>query len=275
MKNIINKAFIDRLLKTRSNHSHKGDYGHTLLVCGSEGMAGAAVLATGGALRSGCGFVSVATTDKACSALLARHPSAMSLNSEVYATMLAKGNFEKYTTIGIGCGIGNDYQTFYKLRQLLNNYQKPIVIDADAINIIALNTDLQKLIPYNSVITPHAAELSRLLGKWLNIEDRDTKVKVFAQKYSIIMVIKGYNTMICNGLGKCYYNTTGNAFLSKAGAGDVLTGLITGLIARGYQPFEAAAIGVYFHGLAGENAEKALGGESYNAADLEKFIRIE
>jgi NAD(P)H-hydrate epimerase len=274
MENSIDKNFIEKLLLQRNKFAHKGDFGRTLLICGSELMVGAAFLATGGALRSGCGYVHTLLPQKYVAALAARFPSALAVCEEKNYFSQIPEDLERFSSIGIGCGLGKHKDTVFALENLLKNYNKPMVIDADALNIISQNTDLLDYIPENSILTPHLKELERLIGTWQDDEEKLNLTSNFAEKYSVIVLVKGYNTMICLPNKKRFFNTTGNAFLAKAGSGDVLTGLIAGMLARGYKPFEAAAIGAYYHGLAGEMAEQAISGESYNSADLIDFIRI-
>ncbi|MDR0831258.1 MAG: NAD(P)H-hydrate dehydratase, partial [Prevotellaceae bacterium] len=192
----IDQNLINSLLKPRATNSHKGTYGHTLLVCGSKGMAGAAVLATEAALRSGCGLVTVHIAENERFILQTKCPSAMiSCDSGECFSELPQ-NIDRFSSIGIGCGLGTKQQTQKAFLELLKNFQKPMVIDADGLNILSQNIDYQQFIPQNSILTPHIGELRRLVGDWQNEAEMVQKVEFFVQKYGIIMLVKGAGTKI-------------------------------------------------------------------------------
>lgn len=269
----IDECFIENnRVAPRAKFSHKGNYGKTLLICGSKGMAGAAILASGGALRSGCGYVCTAMPQQYISALLARYPSALTIENDFFCQL--PPNLDQYSSIAVGCGMGQHPLTVDTFGRLLQVYQRPMVLDADAINILARTPDLIPLIPQNSVLTPHVGELQRLIGSWQHSEELIDKATNFARKYNLVLMVKGAYTMICLPNGEIWFNSTGNAFMAKAGAGDVLTGLIAGLIARGYDPHIATAMGVFHHGLAGQRATEVISGESFCANDLIDFILL-
>ena len=270
----ITEEFVKPLLKTRVSNSHKGDYGHALLICGSKGMVGAAVLACGGALKSGCGLVTVHLPNNERAAIYANFPSAMVDGDETKVFCQVPYNLSRFSAIGIGCGLGQDKKTFSAFSYLLRKVQIPLVIDADALNILSINVDLQNFIPKNSILTPHIGEFRRLVGEWQNDDEKIEKAINFAFEKQIFLLLKGANTMIFSPEKEVFVNTTGNAGMAKAGSGDVLTGLITGLYARGYSPKEAAILGAFFHGKAGDKATQIFGFESYNSRDLIDFIRI-
>ncbi|MDR2685121.1 MAG: NAD(P)H-hydrate dehydratase [Prevotellaceae bacterium] len=271
---IINKNFIQPLLLERKKDAYKNSFGHTLLVCGSKGMAGAAVLATQAALRSGCGLVTTHIVDNERFILQTKCPSAMvSCDKGEYFSEIPQ-NLEKFSSIGIGCGLGQNPQTQKTFLELLKKIKKPMVIDADGLNILSQNINFQKFIPKNSILTPHLGELQRLVGNWQNEKAMRQKVELFVQKYSVIMVVKGARTQIFTPENEAFINTTGNAGMAKGGSGDVLTGLLSGLLARGYEPKISAIIGVFFHGLAGDRAAEIFGQESMNSSDLLNFIKI-
>ncbi|MDR2383863.1 MAG: NAD(P)H-hydrate dehydratase [Prevotellaceae bacterium] len=268
----IDKTFVDKLKKKRLKFGHKNAYGHALLICGSRNMIGAAILATGAALRSGCGLVSVHIPYDERVALQTRYPSAiLSFDKSGYFSELPD-DLSKYNAIGTGCGLGTRPETAKALESLLKSAKTPLVIDADALNIIAMNKDLLKYIPQNSVLTPHLGELKRLTGEWNNEENKSKKTMTLATETKSIVVVKGAHTAVYLPDGTVYFNSTGNPGMAKGGSGDVLTGLITGLLARGYTSFEAAVIGVYSHGLAGDKAQKKYGQESMNSNDIELEI---
>ena len=270
----ITEEFIKTLLKQRVNNSHKGDYGHAFLVCGSKGMAGAAVLACGAALKSGCGLVTVHLPDNERFAIYSTFPSAMIDGDENDFFSHLPKDLSKYNAIGIGCGLGQNLQTVSVFENLLKQAKIPLVIDADALNILSQNTDLQKFIPKNSVLTPHIGEFRRLVGEWQNDDEKIEKAINFAFEKQCYLLLKGANSMIFLPEKEIFINTTGNAGMAKAGSGDVLTGLITGLCARGYSPKEATILGTFFHGKAGNKATQHFGFESYNSRDLIDFIKI-
>lgn len=246
-------------------------FGHALLICGSEGMVGAAVLATGGALRSGCGLVTVHLPREERIAVQANYPAALvSCDPGAWFTQLPV-QIERYTAIGIGPGLGRHTESVEGLRAVLQ-CGKPLILDADALNLLAEHPDLLAQVPAGSILTPHLGELSRLIGDWTSDQQRNEKVQELARRLTSIVVVKGAHTMICTPEGTCYFNSTGNAGMAKGGSGDVLTGLITGLRARGYNALEAAILGVYLHGVAGDKAADYYSQEGMNAGDLADFI---
>lgn len=270
--NYITEDFVEAMIRPRSKFSYKNNYGHALLICGSYGMCGAAILSASGALRSGCGLVTVHVPERDSNALYASVPSALlSLDKNVCFASLPK-NVNNYTSVGVGCGIGTEDVTADALWRLVYSFRKPIVFDADAIKIAGNREDIMSLIPEQSVFTPHLGELRYLIGDWSDEQDKISKAKEFAKKHKSVLVVKGSNTMVCLADGTCYFNSTGTPGMAKAGSGDVLTGLITGLIARGYSSAEAAVLGVYFHGKAGEKAAEYYGIEGMNSGDLADFI---
>lgn len=264
----ITDALIRNIFQKRDKFGHKGTYGHALLICGSKGMAGAAILATGAALRSGCGLVTTHIPESERFSLQANYPSALSsLDSKTCFSELPS-NLSQYTAIGIGCGLGKDAYTVEAFKQLLGLVDKPMVIDADALNILADNYRLRQFIPQNSILTPHPGELKRLVGEWSDEEEKIALVRRLASNLKSIVVVKGAHTMICLPNGTCYFNSTGNSGMAKGGSGDVLTGYITGLLARGYNSVHAAILGVYIHGLAGDRVACLYGMEAMNSKDL-------
>lgn len=268
----VTEEFIAGLIRPRAKFAHKNSYGHALLVCGSHGMCGAAILAASGALRSGCGLVTAHIPEREAAAMYASSPSAiLSLDKHAYFSTLPL-EINKYASIGVGCGIGTEDVTGDAIWRMLYAYRKPIVFDADALKIVAERKDIQSLIPAGSVFTPHLGELKCLVGEWSGEEDKLRRVREFASRYDSTVVVKGAHTMICTPDGRCYFNSTGTPGMAKGGSGDVLTGYITGLIARGYSPEEAAVVGVYMHGKAGEKAADYYGEEGMNSSDLADFI---
>ncbi len=260
------------IVKPRAKFSHKGTYGHTLLVCGSRGMAGAAILATGGALRSGCGLVSVHIPQDERFALHASFPSAIiSLDpGECFSSL--PDDLSKYSSVGVGPGLGRGSATAQALSALLQSCDKPMVIDADALNLIAENPEMARHIPQGSLLTPHPGELRRLVGEWSDERHKMELASQYAANYNVYMIVKGAHTMICTPKRKFYFNSTGTPAMAKGGSGDVLTGLLSGLLARGYSPEESAILGVYIHGSAAEYAADYFGAEAVMSSELIEFI---
>ncbi|MDR1594585.1 MAG: NAD(P)H-hydrate dehydratase [Prevotellaceae bacterium] len=264
----IDVSLIECLKKRRSKFGYKNIYGHALLICGSKNMIGAAILATGAALRSGCGLVSAHIPYDERVALQTRFPSAiLSFDKSGYFSEMPS-EISKYNAIGTGCGLGTHPETMKAFETLLKSVKIPMVIDADALNILSMNKELLKHIPVNSILTPHLGELKRLIGEWNSEEDKSRKITNLSSETKSIIVVKGAHTAIYLPDGTVYFNSTGNPGMAKGGSGDVLTGLITGLLARGYNSFEASVLGVYFHGLAGDKACEKYGCESMNSLDL-------
>lgn len=259
------------LIKPRIKFAHKGTYGHALLICGSEGMAGAAVLATGAALRSGCGLVTTHIPKSEREAIHITNPSAIVScdNGQVFSEM--PQDIDKYDVIGVGPGIGTAPETKEALGRLLRA-GRPMVIDADAINLIAADRELLAQISDNSVLTPHVGELRRLLGEWGSDNERNKKVAMLARQTHSVVVVKGAHTMICTPAGEFFFNSTGNSGMAKGGSGDVLTGYLAGLMSRGYAATDAALLAVYVHGSAGDKAAEYFGVEGMNSQDIIDFL---
>ena len=270
----ITPQLIDSLKIKRDENGNKYNFGHALLICGKSSMMGAAVLAARGALRSGCGLITTHIPESERFIMQIACPSAMlSIDNENF---FSEKNLQlsKFDSIGIGCALGIDKKTMDALKNLMQTFAKPMIIDADALNLLAQNIELQQFIPANSILTPHDGELCRLVGKWRNDEQKSEKIVKFLRKFNINIIAKGSKTKIFTPQGKVYINTTGNAGMAKAGSGDVLTGIVTGLFARGYTPIDAAILGVYFHGLAGDSAAKLFGQESMTSEDIANLIKI-
>ena len=274
----VDATYINSLLLGRIPESYKGNYGHALLVCGSKGMMGAAVLSARGALKSGCGLVTLHIPVPYETVLYQTVPQAMlSLDSGEHFSCVPD-RLEKYTAVGIGCGVGRADDSIAALRDLLKRAGKlscKMILDVDAINMVAMDRQCLEVVPAGTVFTPHEGEFERLVGKWDSSEHKIEKLRNFAGIHSVVVVLKGHNTRVCDSEGNIFINHTGNAGMAKGGSGDVLTGLITGLLARGYAPVDAAVIGVYFHGKAGDIAAKCLGMESMNSGDIADNIVIE
>ena len=263
--------YVSELVLPRSRFAHKGTYGHALLVCGSHGMMGAAVLATGAALRSGCGLVTAHVPAEERFVLHTSCPSALVSGDPMSVFSRLPDDMTKYAAVGIGSGVGKHDLSVRAFEALLS-CGMPMVIDADALNMLAARPELAGSMPPGCVLTPHLGELRRLVGTWNDDQDRIEKVRTFAARYGCCMVVKGAHTMVCSPDGQLYFNATGNPGMAKGGSGDVLTGYIAGLLARGYEPLSAALLGVYVHGAAGDKAAAYYGQEGMNAADLIDFL---
>ena len=269
-----------RILRPRREDAHKGDLGHALLVCGSYGMAGAAVLATMGALRSGCGLVTVHLPESERMAIHVTSPSAM-VDSDPGAYFSAlPSNLDKYTAVGCGCGLGRHPETEAALQALLGAWHRPMVLDADALNIIAVRPELFESVPDGSILTPHLGELRRLTGEWTSSADMMEKAFRLACRTRSCVVVKGPHSAVIGPDGRVSCNSTGNPGMATGGSGDVLTGLLTGLLASGYPAFDAARLGVWLHGRAGDIAALHYGQNGMNSRDIagclgEVFLSLE
>ena len=251
----------------REKFSNKGQFGHCLIVGGSYGKIGAVTLASKAALSSGAGLVTAFIPKCGYQILQTSIPEAMVItDSDEEKITNIKFDIEP-TVIGFGVGAGTDDKTTAAFEIFLKTNKTPLVIDADGINILANKKTLLKRLPEQTILTPHPKELERLVGKWKDDFDKLEKVKVLSKKYKLIVVIKGANTITVFE-DKGYVNTTGNPGLATAGTGDVLTGIITGLIGQGYKPLVATLFGIYLHGKAADIAVEYLGYQSLIASHV-------
>ena len=263
----IDTQFVQGLLRKRDDTGHKGSFGHALMVCGSYGMAGAAMLAAEACLRSGIGKLTLHTPE--CNRVILQMgvPEAI-LHLDKNERFIEKATLNnEYAAIGIGPGIGTKKETGEALMDYLRHAQQPIVVDADGLNLLAQNTEWQKEIPAGTILTPHPGEALRLIGS-----ARPEDVSAYATSHKINVVLKGYQTYICIPTGKNMRLSFRNSGLSTAGSGDVLTGLITGLLAQGYEPINAALLGVWLHGTAGVYARETMDAHTMLARDIIRFL---
>lgn len=268
---LIGKFEVLPMYKPRDKFSHKGTYGHSLIIGGSHGKMGSVVLATKAVMSSGAGLVTAFIPKCGNLVLQTAFPEAMVVTDKDDSIVSdISVNYEP-TAIGIGIGLGTHEKTKLAIESFLNNNNSPLVIDADAINILSENKKLLKLLKPNTVLTPHPKELERLVGKWKDDFDKLKKVKAFSKKYKSIVVIKGAHTIIVQN-EKLYVNSTGNPGLATAGSGDVLTGIITGLISQGYEPILASIFGVYLHGRAADIAVEGFGYQSLLASHIIGYL---
>ena len=269
-RTLIDSGYLRARFPSRRNDSHKGDYGHLLIVAGCRRMPGAALLATGAALQSGCGLVTLHSVDRALQAAVISFPSAMLSESPGTSVATVPERPERFSAIAAGPGLGTAPGTQEMLCELLETakcLRIPMVLDADALNILALRTELLDEIPAGSVMTPHPGELRRLVS-WNTEEEKEAAVLELCRRTGCVTVVKGWHSRIYSPEGVCLENTTGNAGMAKGGSGDVLTGLVGGLLARGLAPLDAAAMGVWIHGYAGDVLTKTRTAEAYSSRDL-------
>ena len=259
---------VRKILRPRSKFDHKGTFGHALIIAGSYGKMGAAVLASKAALRTGVGLLTVHTPQKGYDIIQTSVPEAMAIVDEDPFLFTSPGDVKRYNAVGIGPGLGQDKRTATALARTLGNFGKPVVLDADALNLIAGNDALLQLVPEGSILTPHPKEFERLAGSWKNDFERLEMQRQLAVSLRSVIVLKGAHTSIANKDGQVYFNSTGNPGMATGGTGDVLTGIVTGLLAQNYSPFEAAVAGVFLHGLAGDIAVSEIGMASMIASDL-------
>ncbi len=286
---LLDEAIIRSIYKPRTKFSHKGNFGHALLVAGSYGKIGAAVLSAKACMRSGIGLLTCHIPQCGYDILQSTIPEAMvmtDLNKMINTTI--DEDLTTYASIGIGPGIGTASATKMLLRDILDAYRSPVVLDADALNIMASQKDLLKLIPGGSILTPHPKEFERLFGESLNDFERIQLALQKAKELNCIIILKGHHTFIAttDGIaspddtaGRGFFNSTGNSGMTTGGSGDVLTGLLTGLLAQGYSSTETAILGVYLHGSAGDMAAEKLSMEAMVAGDIidnlgQAFLRV-
>ena len=269
---VIEENDIRNSLLPRNPYAHKGQMGHALLIAGSYCMAGAAILAAKACLRSGVGKLTVNSPRRNIPMIQQSVPEAIIKTGAEEIIFAESVDTEEYNAMGIGPGLGQSEQTAIALIAQLRRTQCPIVADADAINILANHRAWLQQLPKGIILTPHPKEFDRLEGHSADSYERLTKACNLAERLQGIVILKGHYTAICMADGHVMFNPTGNAGMATAGSGDVLMGIITGLLARGYQPKEACMVGVYLHGLAGDLAAAELGEESLLASDIIQYL---
>lgn len=264
----LTKEFIAGKIQKRDKFSNKGTFGHALLIAGSYGKMGAAVLASKSCLRSGVGLLTTHIPRLGYQILQSSVPEAMASidPSDIVFTKISDINL--YSAVGIGPGIDKSMDTQLALQELLSVKPSKMVIDADALNILSENQQCYRLLPPNAILTPHPKELERLIGPSANSYERLQIQLQFSAQYNVIVVCKGAHTSITFPNGNVYFNSTGNPGMATGGSGDVLTGIILGLLAQSYSPEDAALIGVYLHGLAGDLAADRFGQQAMIAGDI-------
>jgi len=271
---ILDKEICKRI-KRRDRFSHKGTYGHALLMVGSHGMMGAAQLSARACLRSGAGLATVLVPQCGYHIMQVAVPECMCLTDISERALSSIPDLDKFSAIAIGPGIGTSEETKKCIYRLLVACDKPLVIDADGLNILAQNKKLLDMLPKGTILTPHPKEFERLAGKWNNSEERLDLQKHFSTKYGCYVLYKGAHTTISTPDGKHYFNTSGNPGMATAGSGDVLTGIVAGLLAQSYSPLDSCLIATYLHGSAGDQASLQRGHNAMIASDIIDNLRIE
>lgn len=269
------------MLPPRPIDGNKGTFGKVLLVAGSRGMAGAAVLCGGGALRGGAGLVTLAVPEEILPIVAAGNPcyltaplltdadGRISERAEHRVLALARGS----DVVAAGPGLGQSRAVTALVLSLLAQADKPLVLDADALNAIGQHTDCLTSRAASLVLTPHPGEFARLLGCDIATvqADREGRAGSFAAKHGLILLLKGHDTIVTDGR-RVFHNPTGNPGMATGGSGDVLTGLLAALLGQGMPPFDAAMLAAYVHGLAGDLARDDLGEVSLIATDLIDYL---
>lgn len=269
---MLEESDISNRLMKREPFSHKGTMGNALLIAGSYGMAGAAVLAAKACLRSGAGKVAVHSPKKNVVILQTSVPEAVLQIDREETTFSEAVDTEDFQAVGIGPGLGTTEQTSIAMIAQLRRTQCPLVCDADAINMLANHRAWIQQLPKDIIMTPHPKEFDRLEGHSADSFERLSKARDLAQRLQAYIILKGHRTALCCPDGHIVFNTTGNAGMATAGSGDVLTGILTALLARGYKQRDACIIGIYMHGLAGDLAARDLGEESLIASDIINYL---
>lgn len=258
---VIDIHIIQRLFQKRLPNSHKGDHGHALIIAGSTSKMGAAIICAKACLRAGAGLVTLNIPKKERAAVFAVIPEAMIEFRE------DKNDWNSYNAFAFGPGIGSKKNAERILNRVLEISSKPLVLDADALNCVAKNQNLFLNTPPNTIITPHPKEFDRLFGNHDTEDERRITAISKAKELNLVIVLKNHNTFITNG-EQSFENTTGNAGLAKGGSGDALTGIITAFLAQGYNPINAAILGVYLHGLAADSTLETQSFESMLITDV-------
>lgn len=268
----LTNEFISGKIKKRDKYSHKGTFGHALLIAGSYGKMGAAVLSSKACLRSGVGLLTSHVPRLGYEIIQNSVPEAMTSIDHSKFIFTGFPNLSMFSAVGIGPGLDKKPESQDAFKELLNAKPAKMVIDADALNILAENQDWYHLLPKNSILTPHPKEFERLAGFSANSFDRLQLQLQFSARHKVILVVKGAHTSITFPNGDVYFNSTGNPGMAAGGSGDVLTGIILGLLAQSYSPEDAALIGVYLHGLAGDLAAAQFSQQAMIAGDIIELL---
>ena len=271
MFELIDGPIVQKIYTSRKAFTHKGNYGHVCLLAGSYGMMGAAVLSATACIRSGVGKMTCFIPKTGYTVLQAAIPEAMCKTFGKKYLEETRDDFD-FDVVAIGPGIGMAPTHAKLLKSIFKKFKKPMVIDADALNVLSENRSLYKRIPAGSILTPHPKEFERLFGKTpSDFQTIDLALKKAAE-FRIYIVLKGHHTFIATPSGKGYFNSTGNPGMATGGSGDVLTGIIAGLLAQKYSSLHACLLGVYLHGIAGDFASQSLTQEAMKAGDIIDFL---
>lgn len=270
---VLEESDVRSRLLHRDDFAHKGNMGNALIVAGSYGMSGAAILATRACLRSGAGKVTVHTPKKNYGVMQISVPEAVLHMDHEETAFTEAVDTDGFDALGIGPGLGCQETTAIAMIAQIRRAQCPIVADADALNILASHRAWMQQLPKGIIMTPHPKELDRLTGSPANADfERLHRTRELAQSLQAYIILKGHNSALCLPDGQVVFNPTGNSGMATAGSGDVLTGIITALLARGYHQQNACIVGMYLHGLAGDIAVKTLGKESLTASDIIDYL---
>jgi NAD(P)H-hydrate epimerase len=270
---LLSESQISPLRKPRSPIGHKGTFGHALLIAGKYGMAGAAILAAKACLRSGVGKVTVHTPQRNNDILQISVPEAI-LSHDADASCFTQplDDLSGYQALGIGPGLGTSSSTALAVLEQVQLAGLPLVVDADALNILAAHHHALHLLPKGAILTPHLGEFKRLGNRSVNHFTALSEAREMAVTLGIYIILKGRHTAICTPEGKTFFNATGNSGMATAGSGDVLTGILTSLLAQGYDALHACLYGVWLHGLAGDLAAAELSPEALTATDIIEYL---
>ena len=265
---LLTESRVSNMVQKRLNFAHKGDFGKAIMMCGCLGKIGAAVLGAKACMRTGTGLLTMLIPQCGYEIMQTSVPEAMVVVDGHKEFLTQYPELEPYNTVGIGPGIGTQPETTQMLIKLLENYSKPMVLDADAINILGKNRFLLEKLPEESILTPHIKEFERITKPVGNHFERLDLQQKFSRKYKVIVILKGAHSSITLPDGSVYFNSTGNPGMATGGSGDVFTGILTGLLAQYYPPGNAALLGTYLHGLAGDLAAEKRGQQGMIASDI-------
>lgn len=269
---LMEESDVKALVKSRKKFANKGNFGRALLIAGSYGMAGSSVLSAKACMRSGVGLLTVHAPAKNNDILQTSVPEAM-VEQDIHETSFAyPTDTDKYDAIGVGPGLGQSSETESALLDLIRGSSSPMVVDADALNILANHRQVLMSLPGGSVLTPHPKELERIIGKCQNSYERLGKACQLAQAAKVHIILKGAYSVVITPQGNCFFNPTGNSGMATGGSGDILTGIVLALLAQGYTAEEAARLGVYVHGLAGDMAKDKYGVIGMISGDIIEFL---
>ena len=264
---IIDKNEFIKRYRPIDQHTHKGIQGHALIIGGSYGKIGSVVLASKACLKTGCGLVTAFIPKCGYEIVQISIPEVM-VSTDDCLSYITNINIENnFQAIGIGMGMGQELETQKAFHNFLKINTTPLIIDADGINTLSQNIEWLDLLPRNTILTPHLKELERLIGKWDSNLDKMNRVIQLSNKYNLVIVVKGSPTLVVFQ-NEIYENTTGNQALATAGSGDVLSGMITSLLAQSYSPIDAAIMGVYLHGLTADIGAPKSSYQAFIASDI-------